>query len=95
VPSLLELKVCSTLNKRARWLPINTATRHPHHLLSSMLGLPLAIRSISSINMVGISHLEVEDAAGVGAIIIKVVEVIFTRRLNIIIMQVVSMALLQ
>jgi hypothetical protein len=45
--------------------------------------------------MVGISLLEVEDAAGEGAIIIKVVEVIFTRRLNIIIMQVVSMALLQ
>lgn len=60
-----------------------------------MLVLPLAIRSISSINMVGISLLAAGDAAEAEAIIIKVVEVIFTHRLNIIIMRVATMALLQ
>jgi hypothetical protein len=57
--------------------------------------LQLAIRSISSINMVGTSLLEAGDAAGEEAIIIKVVEVIFTRRLHTIIMQVATLALLQ
>ena len=59
--------------------------------------LPLAIHSISSINTVGISLLEMGDAAEAEAeaIIIKVVEVIFTRRLHIIIMRVATMVLLQ
>jgi hypothetical protein len=44
---------------------------------------------------VGISLLEAGDAAEAEAIIIKVVEVIFTHHLHIIIMQVATMALLQ